>query len=279
MDARSLLRIVAHRPFPLPAGPWVMTQTWHDLLFVHWRVRPELLRPCLPDELTIDTFDGDAWLSVGPFWLWGIRLRWTRPIPFASGFPVLHGRTYGRYGNRPGVYFLSLDAPHRLLSTIARYWFHLRYVSSRTRVQRSREWIEFTSRRRDGRGEGGMFEALYRPCGAARDANDNDLTRWLVERYRLYAGDRSGGLWQADIHHRPWMIQPAEAQIKINTMPLAHGLPSCGSPAIVHFAKHMEVLVWAPRRVELSSSNAVDHFRCGSGKSRYRADRKSVTIE
>ena len=52
-----------HRPWPLPSRPWAMAMTWHDLLFAHWRVPPETLRPLVPPSLAIDTFEGAAWIG------------------------------------------------------------------------------------------------------------------------------------------------------------------------------------------------------------------------
>src|ERR687892_258604 len=41
----------AHRPWPLPKKQWTLFMRWHDLLFAHWRIRPELIRPFIPDVL------------------------------------------------------------------------------------------------------------------------------------------------------------------------------------------------------------------------------------
>ena len=35
---RAIVESTVHRPWPMPPAPWLMTQTWHDLLFAHWRV-------------------------------------------------------------------------------------------------------------------------------------------------------------------------------------------------------------------------------------------------
>ena len=54
----------AHRPWPLERGPWVMAQSWHDLLFAHWPVPVAMLRCLIPATLEIDTFDSIAWLGA-----------------------------------------------------------------------------------------------------------------------------------------------------------------------------------------------------------------------
>src|SRR5437660_12081822 len=88
----AALEQLAHRPWPLPEGLWVMGQTWHDLLFAHWRVPDSALRALVPDALTVETFDGSAWLGITPFRLGGLRLRGTLPVPGLSSFPELNVR-------------------------------------------------------------------------------------------------------------------------------------------------------------------------------------------
>src|ERR671937_491659 len=94
----------AHRPWPLPRGPWVMFQTWNDLLFAHWPVRAEALERVVPAQIPIDTFDGSAWLGITPFEVSGLRLRCTPPLPRLSRFPELNVRTYTSLGGKPGIW-------------------------------------------------------------------------------------------------------------------------------------------------------------------------------
>ena len=55
---RKVLDQRDHRPWPLPDGPWVMGQTWENLLFAHWRVPYDELRRVVHPEIPIDVFDG-----------------------------------------------------------------------------------------------------------------------------------------------------------------------------------------------------------------------------
>ena len=91
---RAALRDTDHRPWPLPARPWLMGQTWYDLLFAHWALAPELIRPLIPTPLELDERDGRAWLGVTPFRVAGLRGRGMAPLPWLSRFPELNVRTY-----------------------------------------------------------------------------------------------------------------------------------------------------------------------------------------
>src|SRR3954453_18920861 len=107
---RSSLRHTAHRPYPLSPRPWVMGQTWENLLFAHWPVGADQIRDLVPRALDLDLFDGSAWRAVTPFQVRGTRPRGALPPPVLSSFPELNVRTYVTLGGRPGIWFFSLDA-------------------------------------------------------------------------------------------------------------------------------------------------------------------------
>src|SRR6267143_4420167 len=162
-----VLKEVAHRLWPLPAGPWVMAQSWHDLLFAHWQVDVIVLRSLLPSELQIDTFEGSAWLAVVPFRMTGVRLRGTPALPWLSVFPELNVRTYVTCDGKPGVWFFSLDAGNPLAVTIARAWFHLPYFRAQMFCEEQRGWIEYASERTHAAAPPAALQCRYRPVDPA----------------------------------------------------------------------------------------------------------------
>lgn len=124
-----------HRSWPLPNRPWVMAQTWHDLLFAHWPIEYDQLRKAVPEPLPIDTYDGQARIAVVPFWMSGIRLRDTPALPRVSSFPELNVRTYSTLDGKPGVYFFSLDALNPVAVAVARRLYRLPYFRARMSVR------------------------------------------------------------------------------------------------------------------------------------------------
>src|SRR3954454_23413782 len=245
---RQSLVAVDHRPWPLPDAPWVMGQTWADLLFCHWRVDADQLAPHVPTSLPLDTFDGAAWLSVTPFEVRGTRARGTLPPPVLSRFPELNVRTYVTLGGRPGIWFLSLDADSVLAVATARGLYRLPYLRARMAIARDRPWIDYRSERRDPRGAPARFEARYRPTGGVRHAEPGSLEAWLVERYRLYTVDDNGRVFAGDIHHRPWTLWDAAADIRENTMTAPHGIALAGAP-LLQFAARQDVVFWPLRQL------------------------------
>jgi uncharacterized protein YqjF (DUF2071 family) len=234
----------AHRPWAPPDGPWLMAQTWRDLLFAHWAVAPEVLRPRLPRSLELDTFDGRAWIGITPFEVTGLRPRGLPPPPVLSRFPELNVRTYVSAGGKPGIFFLSLDAASGLAVRAARRAYRLPYFRAVMRLRRDGEAIRYSSRRTASDGEPARLEAEYRPTGPPQAARTGSLEYFLAERYCLYTTDEAGRLLRAEIHHPPWPLQPASAVLVENTMTRPSGIALPDADPLLHFARLQQVLIW-----------------------------------
>jgi uncharacterized protein YqjF (DUF2071 family) len=240
---RTSVRVTAHRPWPLRADPWIMGQTWTNLLFAHWPVRAAALREAVPAELELDLFDASAWITVSPFDVRGTRARGMPPPPKVSHFAELNVRTYVTVADRPGIYFFSLDAASSLAVVAARMLYRLPYFRAAMHIADEDGSIDYTSERTAPDGARARFAACYRAIGPAAPAAPGTLDAWLVERYRLYTVDERRRVLAADIHHRPWPICAATADIRVNTMAEPIGI-ELAEPALLHFARRQDVVFW-----------------------------------
>jgi len=221
-----------------------MTQTWHDLLFAHWPIAAAALRPHVPAAFDLDVFDDQAWIGVVPFLMTNVAPRGIPPVAWMSEFPELNVRTYVRVADRPGVFFFSLDAGSALAVRAARALFNLPYhVASMDVVTQSDGILHRSSR--TSRDRPAEFSAWYRPIGAPRSAPASSLDYFLTERYCLYHVDRRGRPYRLEIQHPPWSLQPAEADVRVNTMAAASDLALPDIPPLLHFAKRQDVVTWA----------------------------------
>lgn len=246
-DAVAQARVLAesgHRPWPLPSRPWLMGQTWRDLLFAHWPVPVEVLRPVIPGAIPIDTFDGSAWIGITPFEVTGFRLRGTLPPPLLSRFPETNVRTYATVDGKPGIFFLSLDADSRAAVAAARRAYRLPYFRAAMRIDRGAA-IDYSSERRSSDGDPASLRLRYRPRGPIEPAAPGTLEHFLVERYCLYTLDDRRNLLRADIHHPPWPLQPAEARISLNTMTAPYRIELPEQAPLVHLARRQDVVIWS----------------------------------
>jgi uncharacterized protein YqjF (DUF2071 family) len=236
---------VSHRSCPLPKKRWVLSMRWHDLLFVHWPIRPALLRPLIPSLIELDTFEGWGWIGIVPFYMTGVRPRYI-PMPFA--FPEINVRTYVKTPGRTGVWFFSLDASNWMAVRLARL-FGLPYYDAQMTVDSKEDIVHYQSvRLHDGAAV--QFEASYRPIGAVYRSLPGTLDHWLTERYCLYSSRETGQIVYGDIHHLPWSLQPAEAEVRRNTMMQPIGIELPDSKPLCHFARYQEVVAWPIIRLE-----------------------------
>lgn len=223
-----------------------MTQTWHDLLFAHWPVDASVLQPMIPQQLPLDLFEGQAWVGVVPFHMSGIRGRGLPAIPGFSRFPELNVRTYVTLHGKPGVFFFSLDAASRAAVWAARRFYHLPYFFAEMSVNADDDLISYMSRRISGEAE---FRASFAPIEPVKLSTAGSLEHWLTERYCLYTV-HEGEVWRCEIHHQPWPLQRARAEITINTMSSAAGITLPATSPLLHFSRRLDVLIWPLRPVD-----------------------------
>jgi uncharacterized protein YqjF (DUF2071 family) len=234
----------------MPGGPWLMTQTWRELLFAHWRSDPDRLRARIPKGLDLDLFHGQAWIGIVPFSMSNVGPRALSALPALPAFPEINVRTYVHVRGKRGVYFFSLDASSVVAVLGARLGFYLPYFLASMNVDARDGDVRYQSRRRAVRGHRAAFAAVYRPSGCELHAQPGSLEYFLTERYCLYTHDARGRTCIAEIHHPPWSLQPATAEISVNTRAEAAGLSLAPTPPLLHFARRQDVVVWPLRWIE-----------------------------
>lgn len=220
-----------------------MEQTWLDLLFAHWAISPEGLRPLIPKPVELQTFEGNAWVAVTPFHM-DLKLR-CAPAPRLH-FPELNCRTYISYRGKPGVFFFSLDAGSRMAVRGGRAFYKLPYFYSQMSVQKRGEQV-FYSAQRDA--SNAPFGATYQPVSAVRHSQPGSLEHWLTERYCLYTVAQ-GHVYRSEIHHIPWPLQNASCEIRENRIAAAAGIQLPDIVPVLHFASRLDVLIWPLNRVD-----------------------------
>ena len=245
----GIVNVVAHRPWPMPERPWVMTQTWNDLLFAHWPVDPGRLRPRLPPAFDLDLFDGNAWIGIVPFYMTNVAPRGIPSLPWVSEFPELNVRTYVSVADRPGVYFFSLDAGSALAVQTARALFNLPYHTASIGITHEGTAIRYESHRED-HDRPADFSAIYGPAGGAFAPVKGTLEYFLTERYCLYHQDRRSSPYRLEIHHLPWALQPARGRVACESLAGVNGLTLPPSPPLLHFAKRQDMVAWMPASVD-----------------------------
>lgn len=246
-------------PTRRPPGRPIGYQTWSELLFVHWRIPAELVRPLLPPELTLDTWEGEAWVGLVPFRMSRIHPWWFPPVPGISYFLETNVRTYVHYRNRdPGVWFCSLEASNAFAVRVARWRWRLPYFHAAMTLTRDRAQFHYASRRLphgpDRVGCDITVDVKAPPDfpldnRGGSTAVAGTLEHFLVERYVLYAQDHAGRLLRGQVHHSPYQLRPARLQSLSESLLEANGIIQAAEPCHTLFSDRVQVEVFPLRPV------------------------------
>ncbi len=229
-------------PTRAPEVPEAGTQSWRELLFVHWTVPEEALRRVVPAPLALDAWEGRCLVGAVPFKMRRIRTAW---MPRATGLDFLETnlRTYVTYRDRPGVYFFSLEASSWLAVQVARAVWRLPYFHAEMSASEEGGVHSYASARRaDRRG----LRARFRVGEALGPSAPGTLEHFLLERYLLFSM-RGETVLEGRVHHAPYPAHHAEVLSLEEDLLEAAGLPSPGRPPeLAHYSPGVDVRVFGP---------------------------------
>lgn len=193
----------------------------------------------VPAALTIDTFEGDYYISIVAFTMQKIRPGYLPAISFISDFHEINIRTYVIHGNRRGVYFLNIEAQKYLSVFIAKQMSGLPYEKSN--IKRTKN--SYTSINPKKQYSLDIIFNVEEPI-----AHKTDLDNWLTERYCLYLENRNC-LFRYDIHHKPWQLN----KLKLHKLHLQYqiGLVNLSDlkPDDLHYSNGVKVIAWARQKI------------------------------
>ena len=185
-------------------------------MFLHARVPKEVLQKFIPESLTIEEYDGSAWLGFVPFSMSGIRPSWFTAVPWLSRFHETNLRTYvthPEYG--PGVWFFSLEAARFLACLIARQGFKLPYFHARLSRNIQDDVWHYEGKRNRRQALPSLactsslldeYSVTVKREGDWTEAESRTFEYWLAERYRLYSLGSQGRIVTAKVFHEPYQL-------------------------------------------------------------------------
>ncbi|AOM76350.1 hypothetical protein BFS30_03785 [Pedobacter steynii] len=238
--ANQMLEETRHRPWKLPEGKWQYDQEWNEVLFFHWKVPAQLLKPLIPSGLELDHFEGEAWVSLVPFSMQKICPSGLPPLSFLSDFHEINWRTYVIADHKPGVYFLNIEAQKQLSVWIAKLLSGLPY--EKASISRGSNTYHSINKRK-GFNLDIEFEVK------APIVLKSKLDQWLTERYALYL-EQGKRLFRYEIHHLEWQIAHMELKkstikYQINNLNLSNRPPD-----LLHYSPGVKVLAWARKEIK-----------------------------
>ena len=236
-------------PTVRPLGRPIGFQRWRHLLFLHWAVPVEALRPLVPSGLEIDTWDDLAWIGVVPFTMRDVSPWWSPSVPGISNFHELNVRTYvHRGGADPGVVFFSLDAASSLAVVLARLLWHLPYFRASMEMAVEGSFVTYRSRRLWPAPRPADLTLSYRFGDGLGPAAPGSFEHFLAERYLLYT-QHAEQLLVGRVHHRPYPLHPAELISLSQDLSTAADLPPLTGPPHLLYSPGVDVDIFPLRPV------------------------------
>ena len=226
-----------------------MYHSWRVLSFLHWKFEPSAIQPLLPEGLTVDTYDGAAFVGLVLFTMHGIRLSWLPAVPGTSAFHETNVRTYVVDGRgRHGVWFLSLEAGSGLMAHIARKWYRLPYHRARMGVQSDGDASRYSSDRLGSQPLQASCRVETTDYGERFVAQPGTLEFFLAERYYLFTRSNST-LFIGQVNHVPYPLHSAKCTRCEETLLRCVGVERPDEDPIAHFSPGVDVEVFGLRPV------------------------------
>ena len=220
-----------------PVGRAILTQKWDNLLFLHWKYDAAEIQRRLPPGLFVDTFNGQAFLSIIGFQMSAIRVSGLPAVPFLSNLTELNVRTYVRTADgKPGIYFFSLDCDHWLAVKIAQLAFGLNYKYAQLKFLPNSH--ELSCQRSSAANKA---DYSWEPQGSPGTAAPGTIEFFLLERY-IFFTERKKQLWAGQVYHPPYSFSSAsvtewsEAPFQWNQL-----LPTHVAPDLVHACRGVAI--------------------------------------
>jgi uncharacterized protein len=217
----------------MPENNWKYYQEWHNVIFAHWKVDEVVLKKLIPKGLYLDLFSGEAWISLVAFTLKKMRPHYLPAFPAFSDFHEINMRTYVVRHNKPGIYFLSLEAQKTFSALLARLITGLNYYKSD--ISHGPDFHESENRKR-------LFYLKTRYNQGIDVSAKTDLDRWLTDRFTLFH-ELSGDIFSHDIHHRDWPLKT----LKIETFEINYrfvDLLISNYADLYHYSDGVQVPTW-----------------------------------
>lgn len=217
-----------------------------SLAYLHWDYDPEIVQALLPPGLTVDTYNGRAWVGLIPFSMEDISFPGTPAVPWLGSFPEVNVRTYVIRDGIPGVWFFSLDVNRLLPALAARVSYRLPYYFGRASNKRDGDVLKTHVQRRWPRGK--ATTSISVEIGEAIN-EPTEFDHFVSARWGLYSTWWGGGLMYAPVDHPRWALQSARVRHVDDSLITAAGLPAPHGEPHVLYSRGVPVRIGRPRRV------------------------------
>jgi uncharacterized protein YqjF (DUF2071 family) len=189
---------------PILPWPLILRQSWLNLSFLHWAVKPASIAHLYPPDTEPDTFEGSSFVGVVPFQM--ADSGFARGPAFFGTFLETNVRLYSvdRTGRR-GVVFLSLDTNRLDMVAAGRWIFGVPYRWARMGYRERGDRHTYTSTLRWR----GVNASSFVEVKAGDPLTSGPLEHYLTARWGVHVV-RGGRTWYLPNEHPVWALRRAE---------------------------------------------------------------------
>lgn len=234
LSINEILKETSHRTWQNPKEPYSFYQEWNRALFFHWQVDNDILRNLIPQNLELDLFNGNAYVSLVAFTMEKIRPRLLPAFAPISNFEEINLRTYVVKNNKPGVYFLNIEASKIISVAFSKLLSVLPYEHA-DMYRNNKDYFQSVFKKKNF-----SFTAKYVIGPEIMSKTDFDC--FLTERYCLYV-DAKDNLYRYDIHHIPWSLNELTLN-ELHTDYVFEGLNLNDFPLKSQYSCGVQVIAW-----------------------------------
>ncbi len=236
LKPQDILKRTAHRNFPLPESDWVVYSEWKNVLMLHWKVDAGTIRHILPASLSVDTFEGGAWVTMCVASIENFRNKLLNIIKQGFKFNQVLMQTYVIHQGKPGLYIFNQELEKSFTKNLYQKVFKLK--QGETDFQReSVNGIHKFFAQNDNTG---FKLGLQYNYGAA--IQPSLLEEWLSNRFK-YFYEKDEQLHEYHVHHAEWMFRDVNIE-KFKTKFDFGGLSLHRQPDFIHYSKGIQKLFW-----------------------------------
>ena len=184
---------------------------WRKLVMINYAVDPEILKPYVPFNTELDTWNGTCYVSLVGFMFVDTRVLTLR-IPFHINFEEINLRFYVRYGNneeyKRGVVFIKEIVPRPALTMIANLLYRENYETLPTwhtwREDDNNLTVEYGWKK-------GGWNTIQVVCEKTpQDIKPHSEEEFITEHFWGYTKIADNVTSEYEVAHPRWQIYPVK---------------------------------------------------------------------
>ncbi|RYD96653.1 MAG: hypothetical protein EOP54_13215 [Sphingobacteriales bacterium] len=236
LKPQDILKQTAHRNSPLPDSDWVVYSEWKNVLMLHWKVDASVIKHLLPPNLSVDTFEGGAWVTMCVASIENFRNKFLNLIKQGFKFKQVLMQTYVIHNGKPGLFVFNQELEKSFSKNLYQRLFKLKQGETDFQREDEGDIHKFFASNETTGFKLGLHYNYGEPIAPSQ------LEKWLSNRFK-YFYEKDNQLFEYAVHHAEWLFRDVTIE-KFKTQFNFGGLSINQQPDYIHFSRGVQKLFW-----------------------------------